>query len=183
MASKTSLLMDNGTKGLGSPFEMSTMSSLSPTSILRKFKPERASLEILWKSASRGCSAAILDRSMLMFCIAATTHSASCCLCSLSGLLMFEIGVEVGAEVFDVRSSTSSEKCTLFGAAEVESGDAALKGRLEFVDSGVSPPGVEVALRGSSLEVSGDVAPAGVEPMFVGRMLLISINWTNKCGV
>ena len=93
-------------------------------------------------------------------------------------------------EGVSVRPPASSEKWTLFGAAEVESGDVALNGRLEFVDSGVSPPGVEpvlceVALRGSSPEVStrhlgrivdtstGDVAPPAVEPMFAGRMLLM----------
>ena len=135
-------------------------------------------------------------------------RSPSCCFGSLNGLLMFEIGVEVGPELpsgaelfaFEVCPPTSSEKWTLLGAAEVESGDVALNGRLEFVDSGVSPPGVEpvlceVALRGSSPDVStrhlgrivdtspDDVAPPGVEPVFAGRMLLIRINWTNKCGV
>ena len=63
-ASKILRRHPKGTNGRGEPFETSINRSRFPTSTLRKLRPDCGSFEILRKSASRNCSAAIFARLM-----------------------------------------------------------------------------------------------------------------------
>ena len=95
MASNTCLRIELGTNGRGSPFDTSTMSSVLPMSIRLKLRPDLASLDMRWKSASSGCSTAILCKSIWMFSTAAMMCWKSWRLDSLIGLSTWEIGVVV----------------------------------------------------------------------------------------